>query len=326
MQPPRFRFGGLDGFHETIKDAFAANPQALAKFVVAEIDYRVTELDDALMLNHHDEEEVKDYLAWLKGNGASGEFPLQILLADTPTTRKEWAKRHVDAQAIAESIVDMPDMMLQEFHPIIEIWSEANQAGLGVDDVATLCHACGEPQAAVAPCPHCLAPSAPPRRWYPLCRRLTTEEVVVVNATLATIAPQLSIDVYGCVPYQAPPADILSLTRMLFDRGAGLDVAYLPDHLEVFHKEPTTRQEIAARMSVMHAIPTAQNPNPLGSLLPDGAPTAFDLPKGRAFDDATDVMSTLSKLATSDKEMTMEDALAFEKAVHQLVGQPKSDA
>jgi hypothetical protein len=323
----RFRFNDLEGFHPDVKEAFAASPEALAQFVISEINYRVSELDEELALKHYDDEEVKDYLAWLTTNGAEGQFPMQILLSDSPTRRKEWAKRHIDAGSVAESILALPDAMLQEFHPIVEVWSEARQMGIPVDQVTVTCAACEEPLAAAGlPCPYCQAPPATDqRRRYPFCLRLTVEEAVVVNAMLAAISPALAVDRFGFAAYDKPPADVLTLTRLLFDRGTPLDVAYLPDRLEVFHKENPSLQEKAARICVQNAIPTAQTPNPLGDLLPAGSPTAFDLPQGKIFDNTTDIMSMLAKLTTSTAEMTMEEALAFEKAVNDFVG-TKPDA
>ncbi len=319
----RFRFKDLEGFHPNIQEAFAANSGALAQFITSEIDYRVSELDDALMTKRYDDEDAKDYIEWLAANGGEGQFPLQRLLADSPEKRKTWAARHIDAEAIAEGIMAMPDAMLQEFHPLVEIWSEKGQVGVPADNVVAICPHCGEPHESVALCLNCC--TRMPERLYPLHARLSTEEVVTVNVLLAAISPDLSVGRLGVCWYEKPPADVLTLTRLLYDRGSPLVVAYLPTRLEVFHKEIPSPQERAVWESCQLAVPTAQNPNPLGSLLPAGSPTAFDLPAGKNFDNATGIMEMLTKLTTSNTEPTMDEALAFEKAVNQFVGKAPAE-
>lgn len=312
----RFRFQGLEGFHPDVKTALAENPAVLAGFVLAEINYKANELDEPLKLNQHDDDDVKDYLAWLSANGAPGDFPLQIMLADTPERRMDWAKRHVDPESVAQTITDMPDALLTEHHPMIEVWSPSRQAGVLVEEVVMfdddVCSH-GDPH-------RC--------RMYPFVQRLTVEEVVVVNALLMAISASFGIERGGFGYYDGkPPADILTLTRMLFDRGADLEVAYLPDRLEVFHKAPTAWPEKVSKGYVAQFIPTAQKPNPFpAGLLPDGSPTAFDLPQGANLDRATGVLSLLSKLASGSSDPTMDEALAFEQAVNAMVGTPKTEA
>lgn len=311
----RFRYQGLDGFHPNIHEAIAANPAVLAGFVIAELDYHVTSLDDAIKLNQFEDEDLKDYLAWLKAQGVAGEFPSQLLLADTLIRRKDWAKRYIDPEAVAQTIANLPEPMLTEYHPVIEVWSPSRNAGVPVDQVALITDIGG------------VEHTNRSYRMYPLVQRLTLEEVVVVNALLAAVAPELAIERTGyCLFGVTPPKDILTLTRLLFDRGTPLEVAYLPDRLEVFHKTITTEPERIARAHVAKAFPTVVKPNPFpDGLLPDGAPTAFDLPTGQAFDAATGVMSLLAKLTSPDAEPTMDDAKAFEKAVETLVGKPGSE-
>lgn len=310
----QFRFKGLEGFHPDVKEAIAANPAVLAGFVLAELDYKVRGLDEPIKLNRFEDLELQDYLHWLKANGAQGEFPLQLLLADTPTRRKDWAKRHVDPAEVAETISNMPDSMLTEYHPMIEVWSNVQQAGVPVDQVVLVSDVVVGDKL------------SPTLRMYPFVQRLTLEDVVVVNALLAAIAPSMSIERAGFCSFDGPlPPDILTLTRLLFDRGYPLEVAYLPDRIEVFHKAPTEQTEKVARAHVAKAFPTPTKPNPLpDGLLPADAPTAFDLPKGAAFDQATDVMSMLAKLTSHDAQPTMEEAEAFNKAVQNMVGVPKA--
>jgi len=333
----KFKFKGLEGFHEDIREAIAANPAVLVGFVLAEIDYKVAELDELITMAQHSDDDLKDYLSWLSKQGAPGEYPAQILLADSPERRKEWAKRHIDPQTVAEQITAMPEAMLTEFHPALEVWSEAKQAGIGVNAVVTVCPECYEPQdGAPRLCPACgrqvLYPTAG-ERLYPFHLRLNTEEVVIVNALLSAIDPSASMGRLGYWSYPVrckPPKDILSLTRMLFDRGAPLEVAYLKDRIEVFHKPPgilADTQEHKARELLRFAFPTPEKANPLpDGWLPEGAPGAFDLPTGKNFDAATDVMETLTKLGSGGEDITMEDALKFQDAVHRLVGKPAEDS
>jgi hypothetical protein len=329
----KFRFQNLDGFHEDIREAIAANPAILAGFVCAEIDYKVAELEEPIKLNQHSDTDLADYISWLQSAcGAAGPFPAQALLSDTPLRRKEWAQRHIDAEQVAEQITAMPEAMLTEFHPVLEVWSEAKQAGMPINDVVTVCHHCQEPMdGAPRLCQVCQRHVPYPDaggRLYPFHQRLSVEDVVVVNIMLTAIDPSASMGRLGYWAFNgAPPADILSLTRLLFDRGADLEVAYLRDRIEIFHKPPgilADTQEHRARELLRWAIPTAANTNPLpAGLLPADAPTAFDLPKGRVLEGSTGVMDMLSKLSKGGNELTMEDALAFQDAVHQMVGKPK---
>jgi hypothetical protein len=331
----KFRFKGLDGFHEDIREAIAANPAVLAGFVLAEIDYKVAELEEPIKLNQFDDADVQDYLHWLKGKGAVGEFPAQLLLSDTPMLRKEWAQRHIDATQVAEQITAMPEAMLTEFHPALEVWSEAKQGGLDVNAVVTCCANCYEPQdGAPRLCPVCQRHVEYPtagNRLYPFHQRLSTEEVVVVNILLAAIDPRANMGRLGFWSYPKrcqPPKDIQTLTRLLFDRGAGLEVAYLKDRIEIFHKPPgilADTQEHRAHRLLEWAFPTSANPSPLKEFLPADAPGAFDLPTGTAFEGSSDVMEMLTKLSSGTKELTMEDAVAFQDAVHRMVGKPPED-
>lgn len=327
---PTFKFQNLQGFHPDVRSAIAADKESLASFVLAEIDYLASELDEPLRLNQFDDPEVQDYLSWLQQTGTPGTFPAQILLGDAPEKRKTWAKRRIDPEVIAEQIAAMPDAALAALHPMLEVWSAAKSGGRPIDQVITVCAGCGEPvTSAPADCPHCgrhvLYPAAG-ERVYPFHLRLSAEDIVVVSVLLAVLDTAAFVDATGSWSYPAgkPPAAIQSLTRLLFDRDSGLEVAYLPDRIEVFHKEPRSEQERVARNLVSWAIPTATNPSPLKDKLPEGAPTAFDLPAGEALDAGTGVMSILTKLSTGDlSDLTMEDAKAFEAAVHKLVGVPE---
>ncbi|MFA6132400.1 MAG: hypothetical protein WC869_00135 [Phycisphaerae bacterium] len=332
MPTIRFRFKGLEGFYPDIREAIADNPAVLAGFVLAEIDYKVSELDEQIKLAQHGETELQDYLSWLTSQGAEGQYPAQILLSDTPVRRKAWAQRHIDPAAIAEQITAMPDAMLTEFHPALDVWSHKTQCGVPIETVVTCCANCYEPIiSAPGLCPVCERHVEYPtagNRLYPFHQRLDTGDVVVLNILMAAIDPQASIGRLGYWSYPVrckPPADILTLTRLLFDRGSDLEVAYLKDRIEIFHKTPDTEQEKAAKLLVSFGIPTSETPNPLPpGTLPEGSPTAFDLPCSQVMDDATGILSMLTKLSSSS-EPTMEEALAFQDAVHRMVGKPKDE-
>lgn len=163
QHPKKMRYEGIDGFGEDPRVLATEDEQFMNKYVEAETDHSLDELERQIDENKPDFQHA-DYAQFLRVNyamdwdgdenvkDASDEAVIEAL--DDHDRQVEWACESVEPSDCWETIKEDDLEYFLKAHPPIEIWDHASECGVPLADVYFMCPGCARQPVQRCDCRH----------------------------------------------------------------------------------------------------------------------------------------------------------------------------
>jgi len=142
--PAKFKFEGLDGFHESVVEAARQDTQFMQRYQEKEVEYFYTELVAQIDGVERDDGEISYYIDWLRNKyGCDDAVSTAEVLDkfDSYEAKWEWAYQQVRDDLYEDITDDMEEYLLKE-HPPVEMFSSAYGDGVPLEEVWFVCPSC----------------------------------------------------------------------------------------------------------------------------------------------------------------------------------------